>query len=154
MSTLLVTLAQVAGLSRDSVASMIGRQAPLLTLVVLLVLVAPVDGRRVVCTRGRRETWAPVPAPARGFAFAAAQFAAADCVSVQLAHTGAVLLGATALMAVPAHVSRPEEPVPSATSSRRRGAGARLSAAGSGRSRAQQIGLAGSEVDLLRKVLP
>ncbi len=63
-----------------------------------------VDGRR-----GLRETW--VPALACGFAFAAAQFAASNHVSAQLADIGAALAGAGALMAVP-HARRPAaEPV-------------------------------------------
>jgi lactate permease len=94
MGTPVVTLAQVTGLPLDSVASVVGRQTPLLALVVPLVLVWLVDGRR-----GLRETWAP--ALACGFAFAAAQFAAANYVSAQLADIGAALVGAAELVAVP-----------------------------------------------------
>ncbi|MFI9584168.1 L-lactate permease [Streptomyces sp. NPDC052236] len=94
MGTPVVTLAQVTGLPLDSVASVVGRQTPLLALVVPLVLIGLVDGRR-----GLRETWAP--ALACGFAFAAAQFAAANYVSAQLADIGAALAGAAALVAVP-----------------------------------------------------
>jgi lactate permease len=46
MGTPVVTLAQVTGLPLDSVASVVGRQTPLLALVVPLVLVGLVDGRR------------------------------------------------------------------------------------------------------------
>ncbi|MGI5369562.1 L-lactate permease [Streptomyces iakyrus] len=94
MGTPVVTLAQVTGLPLDSVASVVGRQTPLLALVVPLVLVWLVDGRR-----GLRETW--VPALACGVAFAAAQFAASNHVSAQLADIGAALAGAGALVAVP-----------------------------------------------------
>ncbi|MFE6619679.1 L-lactate permease [Streptomyces sp. NPDC057740] len=94
MGTPVVTLAQVTGLPLDDVASVVGRQTPLLALVVPLVLVGLVDGRR-----GLRETW--VPALACGFAFAVAQFAAANYVSAQLADIGAALAGAGALVAVP-----------------------------------------------------
>lgn len=94
MGTPVVTLAQVTGLPLDSVASVVGRQTPLLALVVPLLLVALVDGRR-----GLRETWAP--ALACGVAFAAAQFAASNYLSAQLADIGAALLGAAALVAVP-----------------------------------------------------
>ncbi|MEU0584749.1 L-lactate permease [Streptomyces sp. NPDC006132] len=94
MGTPVVTLAQVTGLPLDSVASVVGRQTPLLALVVPLVLVWLVDGRR-----GLRETW--VPALACGVAFAVAQFAAATYVSAQLADIGAALAGAGALVAVP-----------------------------------------------------
>ncbi|MFJ8902602.1 L-lactate permease [Streptomyces sp. NPDC102370] len=94
MGTPVVTLAQVTGLPLDSVASVVGRQTPLLALVVPLVLVWLVDGRR-----GLRETW--VPALVCGVAFAVAQFAASNYVSAQLADIGAALAGAGALMAVP-----------------------------------------------------
>ncbi|MFI1419367.1 L-lactate permease [Streptomyces sp. NPDC020731] len=94
MGTPVVTLAQVTGLPLDSVASVVGRQTPLLALVVPLVLVWLVDGRR-----GLRETW--IPALACGVAFAVAQFAASNYVSAQLADIGAALAGAGALVAVP-----------------------------------------------------
>ncbi|MFF3938754.1 L-lactate permease [Streptomyces phaeofaciens] len=94
MGTPVVTLAQVTGLPLDSVASVVGRQTPLLALAVPLVLVGLVDGRR-----GLRETW--VPALACGTAFAAAQFVAANHFSAQLADIGASLAGAAALAAVP-----------------------------------------------------
>ena len=104
MGTPVVTLAQVTGLPLDSVASVVGRQTPLLALVVPLVLVGLVDGRR-----GLRETW--VPALVCGVAFAAAQFAASNYVSAQLADIGASLAGAAALVAIP-HARRPAaEPV-------------------------------------------
>ncbi|WP_328317787.1 L-lactate permease [Streptomyces sp. NBC_00388] len=93
MGTPVVTLAQVSGLPLHSVASVVGRQTPLLAVVVPLLLVAIVDGRR-----GLRETWAP--ALVCGIAFAAAQFAASNFVSVQLADILAALIGAAALMAV------------------------------------------------------
>ncbi|WP_327670603.1 MULTISPECIES: L-lactate permease [unclassified Streptomyces] len=104
MGTPVVTLAQVTGLPLDAVASVVGRQTPLLALVVPLVLVGLVDGKR-----GLRETW--VPALACGFAFAIAQFVASNYVSAQLADIGAALVGAGALVAVP-HARRPAaEPV-------------------------------------------
>ncbi|HET6861142.1 MAG TPA: L-lactate permease [Streptomyces sp.] len=104
MGTPVVTLAQVTGLPLDTVASVVGRQTPLLALVVPLVLVWLVDGRR-----GLRETWAP--ALACGFAFAAAQFLASNYVSAQLADIGAALAGAGALMAVPSARKPADEPV-------------------------------------------
>ncbi|SFF08413.1 L-lactate permease [Streptomyces mirabilis] len=91
--TPVATLAQVTGVPLDSVASVVGRQTPLAALVVPLVLVGPVDGRR-----GLRETW--VPALVCGVAFAAAQFAASNYVSAQLADIGASLAGAAAPVAV------------------------------------------------------
>ncbi|MCZ9351367.1 L-lactate permease [Streptomyces mutabilis] len=104
MGTPVVTLAQVTGLPLDDVASVVGRQTPLLALVVPLLLVALVDGRR-----GLRETW--VPALACGVAFAVAQFVAANYVSAQLADIGAALLGAGALVAVPQARRPAAEPV-------------------------------------------
>ncbi|MFD6193028.1 L-lactate permease [Streptomyces sp. NPDC060275] len=104
MGTPVVTLAQVTGLPLDDVASVVGRQTPLLALVVPLLLVALVDGRR-----GLRETW--IPALACGVAFAVAQFVASNYVSAQLADIAAALIGAGALVAVP-HSRRPAaEPV-------------------------------------------
>ncbi|AQU68426.1 L-lactate permease [Streptomyces niveus] len=94
MGTPVVTLAQVTGLPLDTVASVVGRQTPLLAVVVPLVLVGLVDGKR-----GLRETWAP--ALACGLAFGVAQFVAANFVSAQLADIGAALVGAAALLAVP-----------------------------------------------------
>ncbi|MFI9831858.1 L-lactate permease [Streptomyces sp. NPDC051913] len=101
MGTPVVTLAQVTGLPLDTVASVVGRQTPLLALVVPLVLVYLVDGRR-----GLRDTW--VPALACGVAFAVAQFAASNYLSAQLADIGAALAGAAALVAVP-HARVPAE---------------------------------------------
>ncbi|MEU4146888.1 L-lactate permease [Streptomyces parvulus] len=99
MGTPVVTLAQVTGLPLDDVASVVGRQTPLLALIVPLLLVGLVDGRR-----GLRETW--VPAMACGVAFAVAQFVASNHLSVQLADIVAALAGAGALVAVP-HSRRP-----------------------------------------------
>ncbi|WP_409058051.1 L-lactate permease [Streptomyces sp. SYP-A7185] len=104
MGTPVVTLAQVTGLPLDTVATVVGRQTPLLALVVPLLLVGLVDGRR-----GLRETW--VPALVCGFAFAAAQFAASNYVSAQLADIAAALAGAGALMAVPSARKPAAEPV-------------------------------------------
>ncbi|MDI3423983.1 L-lactate permease [Streptomyces luteolus] len=104
MGTPVVTLAQVTGLPLDSVASVVGRQTPLLALVVPLVLVGLVDGRR-----GLRETW--LPALVCGTAFAAAQFVASNYVSAQLADIGAALAGAAALVALPSARKPAAEPV-------------------------------------------
>ncbi|NEB03344.1 L-lactate permease [Streptomyces sp. SID13726] len=94
MGTPVVTLAQVTGIPLEDVATVVGRQTPLLALVVPLVLVFLVDGKR-----GLRETW--VPALVCGVAFAVAQFAASNYLSAQLADIGAALAGAGALVAVP-----------------------------------------------------
>lgn len=104
MGTPVVTLAQVTGLPLEDVASVVGRQTPLLALVVPLVLVFLVDGKR-----GLRETW--VPALVCGTAFAVAQFAASNFISAQLADIGAALAGAGALVAVPRARRPAAEPV-------------------------------------------
>ncbi|GGX61366.1 L-lactate permease [Streptomyces minutiscleroticus] len=104
MGTPVVTLAQVTGLPLETVSSVVGRQTPLLALVVPLLLVALVDGRR-----GLRETWAP--ALVCGLAFAVAQFLASNHVSAQLADIGAALAGAGALVAVPRARRPAAEPV-------------------------------------------
>ncbi|MEU1214700.1 L-lactate permease [Streptomyces sp. NPDC005791] len=104
MGTPVVTLAQVTGLPLDDVATVVGRQTPLLALVVPLILVFLVDGRR-----GLRETW--LPALVCGVAFAVAQFAASNFVSAQLADIAAALVGAGALIAVPGARRPAEEPV-------------------------------------------
>src|ERR1700754_917662 len=57
MGVPVITLANVSGLPLDLVASMVGRQTPLLALFVPLVLVYIVDGRR-----GVREAWLPAVA--------------------------------------------------------------------------------------------
>jgi lactate permease len=95
MGTPVVTLAQVTGLPLESVSSIVGRQTPLLALFVPLLLVVIVDGKR-----GLKETW--VPALVTGVAFGVTQFAASNFVSVQLADIGAALVGAAALVLLPA----------------------------------------------------
>jgi lactate permease len=99
MGTPVVTLAEVTGLPLDTVSSIVGRQTPLLALIVPLLLVIIVDGRR-----GLRETW--IPALSCGVAFAAVQFLASNYVSPQLADIGAALAGAAALVVLP-HARRP-----------------------------------------------
>ncbi len=97
-----VTLAPiVSGVSDDprlsdanalhTLGSMVGRQTPLLAVVVPLALVFIVDGRR-----GLRQTW--LPALVAGLVFAVAQFVTANYVSVQLTDIVASLLAAGALV--------------------------------------------------------
>ena len=70
---------------------MVGRQTPLLALVVPLILVAMVDGRR-----GLRQTWPA--ALVAGIAFALAQFATSNYVSVELTDIVASLVSAAAVV--------------------------------------------------------
>jgi lactate permease len=94
MGTPVVTLAQVTGLPLEQVSSIVGRQTPLLALVVPLLLVIIVDGKR-----GLKDTW--LPALVCGVAFGLVQFLASNYVSPQLADIGAALAGAAALVALP-----------------------------------------------------
>lgn len=98
----IVTLAPIAaGVSDDprlsdanalsTLGSMVGRQTPILALVVPLILVFIVDGRR-----GVRQTW--LPAVIAGVVFAVAQFVTANYISVQLTDIVASLLAAGALV--------------------------------------------------------
>ena len=70
---------------------MVGRQTPILALVVPLILVFIVDGRR-----GVRQTW--IPALLAGFVFAVAQFVTSNYISVQLTDIVASLLAAGSLV--------------------------------------------------------
>jgi lactate permease len=90
MGVPVITLARVTGLPLDQVASMVGRQTPLLALFVPLVLVFIVDGRR-----GVREAW--LPAVACGVVFAIGQFLTSNFFSVELTDIVASLLGAIAV---------------------------------------------------------
>ncbi|GAB3789725.1 L-lactate permease [Nocardioides ungokensis] len=98
----IVTLAPIAaGVSTDprlsdanalgTLGSMVGRQTPILALVVPLILVMIVDGRR-----GVRQTW--LPALLAGGVFAVAQFVTSNYVSVQLTDIVASLLAAGSLV--------------------------------------------------------
>ncbi len=98
----IVTLAPIAsGVSDDprlsdasalgTLGSMVGRQTPILALVVPLILVLIVDGRR-----GVRQTW--LPALLAGTVFAVAQFVTANYISVQLTDIVAAMLAAGSLV--------------------------------------------------------
>jgi len=91
MGTPVITLAQVTGLPLHVVASVVGRQTPVLALFVPLLLVIIIDG-----WRGLRETW--LPALVCGIAFAVGQFAVSNYVAPELADIAASLLGAGALV--------------------------------------------------------
>jgi lactate permease len=108
LATPIVTLASVTHganpdprLNVDTLGAMVGRQTPILSLVVPLVLVFVVDGRR-----GIRQTW-PAAAVA-GVAFGIAQFAASNYVSVPLTDVVASLVSAAAVVLL-LRVWRPAE---------------------------------------------
>jgi lactate permease len=87
----ITTLAEVSGLPKHDLGAMVGRQTPLLALVVPLILVAMVDGRR-----GLRQTWPA--ALVGGAAFGIGQFATSNYVSVELTDIVAALVSAAAVV--------------------------------------------------------
>lgn len=91
IATPIITLSGVTGINEGDLGAMVGRQLPILALIVPLVIVYIVDGRR-----GVRQTW-PVALLA-GAAFAVAQFVTSNYVSVELTDVVASLasLGAIA----------------------------------------------------------
>ncbi|KAA0079545.1 L-lactate permease [Mycolicibacterium sp. P9-64] len=91
MATPIITLGKVTELSPDTLGAMVGRQTPLLALLVPLALVVIVDGRR-----GIRETWPA--AVVCGVVFAIAQYATSNFVSVPLADVVASLVSAAAVV--------------------------------------------------------
>jgi lactate permease len=97
----ITTLAPLAELPKDDLGAMVGRQTPFLALIVPLVLIGMVDGRR-----GVRAAW---PAAAvGGLAFAIGQFACSNYLSVELTDIVASLLSAGAIIAL-LQVWRPGE---------------------------------------------
>ena len=95
-----VTLATVTSgasddprLDLDTLGAMIGRQTPILAVIVPLILVFVADGRR-----GVRETW--LPAIVAGLTFGIAQFIASNYISVPLTDIVASLVAAAAVVAV------------------------------------------------------
>jgi lactate permease len=97
----ITTLSEVSSLPKDDLGAMVGRQTPLLALIVPLILVGMVDGRR-----GVRQTW---PAAATGgVAFAIGQFACSNYLSVELTDIVASLVSAGAIVAL-VRVWRPGE---------------------------------------------
>jgi lactate permease len=99
----ITTLASVTSLPQDDLGAMVGRQTPLLALVVPLILVGMVDGRR-----GIRQTWPA--AIVGGFAFAIGQFACSNYISVELTDIVASLLSAGSIVAL-LRVWQPSEPL-------------------------------------------
>ncbi|KRF07475.1 lactate permease [Nocardioides sp. Soil777] len=98
LATPIVTLAAVSSgasddprLNVETLGAMVGRQTPILAVIVPLVLVFVVDGRR-----GVRQTW--LPALVCGAAFGFAQFVAANYISVPLADIVAALVAAAAVV--------------------------------------------------------
>ncbi|MEV4346870.1 L-lactate permease [Actinoplanes sp. NPDC049596] len=78
-------------LNTDTLGAMVGRQTPVLAVVVPLILVAVIDGKR-----GVKQTWPA--ALIAGVVFALAQFVASNYISVPLTDIIASLLAAAAVM--------------------------------------------------------
>jgi lactate permease len=99
----IVTLSDVSGLPKDDLGAMVGRQTPFLALIVPLILVAMVDGRR-----GIRQAWPA--AVVGGLAFALGQFATSNYISVELTDIVASL-ASTAAIVLLLRVWQPGEPL-------------------------------------------
>jgi lactate permease len=99
----ITTLSEVTGLDKGDLGAMVGRQTPFLALVVPLILIGMVDGRR-----GIKQAW-PV-AVIGGLAFAIAQFACSNYISVELTDIVASLV-ATGAIVVLLRVWTPGEPL-------------------------------------------
>ncbi|WP_248582257.1 L-lactate permease [Nocardioides sp. InS609-2] len=100
LATPIVTLATVSSgasddprLNLDTLGAMVGRQTPILAIIVPLVLVFVVDGKR-----GVRQTW--LPAIVCGVTFGLAQFVASNYISVPLADIVAALVAAASVVAL------------------------------------------------------
>jgi len=95
-----VTLAAVTSganddsrLTLETLGAMVGRQTPILAVVVPLILVFVADGKR-----GLRETW--LPALVAGVTFGIAQFIASNYISVPLTDIIASLVAAASVVAI------------------------------------------------------
>ncbi|WP_431908038.1 L-lactate permease [Micromonospora carbonacea] len=96
----ITTLSGVTGLPATELGMMAGRQVPVVAVLVPLVLLLVVDGRR-----GLRELWRP--ALACGVAFALAQFATTNFLTAALADIVAAFAGAGVLLLVTRRARRP-----------------------------------------------
>src|SRR5215211_6787631 len=99
----ITTLSEVTGLDKGDLGSMVGRQTPFLALIVPLILIGMVDGRR-----GIRQAW-PV-AVVGGVAFALGQFACSNFISVELTDIVASLLSTACIVGF-LRVWQPGEPL-------------------------------------------
>jgi lactate permease len=85
----IITAGNLTGIDYHQIGAMVGRQTPLLAIIVPLLLVMIVDGKR-----GLRQTW-PI-ALVIGGAFAVAQFLSSNYFSVELTDIVAALAGLVA----------------------------------------------------------
>jgi len=103
IATPIVTLSAQTGISVEDLGAMVGRQTPVLALIVPLVLVGVVDG-----ARGVRQTWPA--AVVAGVSFAVAQFVCSNYISVELTDIIGSLIATGALVAF-LRVWSPSEPL-------------------------------------------
>jgi lactate permease len=99
----IITLSETSGLDKQDLGSMVGRQTPILALLVPLILVGIVDG-----FRGVRAVWPA--ALAGGLAFAVAQFATSNYISVELTDIVASLASVGAMLLL-LRVWQPSDPL-------------------------------------------
>ena len=92
IATPIITLSEITSLDKADLGSMVGRQTPFLALIVPLILIGMVDGRR-----GIRQAW-PV-AVVGGLTFAVGQFACSNYISVELTDIVASLLATASIVA-------------------------------------------------------
>jgi lactate permease len=103
IATPIITLESVSEIPKSELGDMVGRQTPFLALIVPLILVAMVDGRR-----GIRQTWPA--AVVGGVSFALGQFACSNYISVELTDVIASLVSVGALVLL-LRVWQPAEPL-------------------------------------------
>jgi lactate permease len=93
IATPIITLSEVTSLPKEDLGAMVGRQTPFLAVIVPLILIGMVDGRR-----GIRQTWPA--AVVGGVAFAVGQFLCSNFLSVEITDIVASLLSAGAIVAL------------------------------------------------------
>jgi lactate permease len=99
----IVTLSQVTGLDKQDLGSMVGRQTPLVALIVPFILVLIVDG-----LRGIRQTWPVVFVGA--LTFGVMQFLTSNYISVELTDIVASLASVLSMVAF-LQIWQPSEPL-------------------------------------------
>jgi lactate permease len=143
LATPIVTLSTVASgasddprLTTETLGAMVGRQTPILAVIVPLVLVAVVDGRR-----GLRQVWPA--AVVAGLVFGVGQFVASNYISVPLTDIIASLLSAAAVVLLVRVWHPVESPDLHAEQVAREPGGAMLAGAGGRRDGRQATGRTG-----------
>src|SRR3954447_24923080 len=99
----IVTLSEITGLDKQDLGSMVGRQTPLVALIVPFILVFIVDG-----LRGVRQTWPVVFVGA--VSFAVMQFVTSNYISVELTDIVASLASVFSMVAF-LQIWQPSEPL-------------------------------------------